>query len=39
MSTLLLDTDVFSFLFKDHPVAAAYRPQSIPGLTIIAESV
>ena len=26
MSTLLLDTDVFSFLFKDHPLAEAYRP-------------
>ena len=26
MSTPLLDTDVFSFLFKDHPLAEAYRP-------------
>ncbi len=26
MSTLLLDTDVFSFLFKSHPLAEAYRP-------------
>ena len=26
MSTLLLDTDVFTFLFKDHPLADAYRP-------------
>lgn len=26
MSTLLLDTDVFSFLFKDHPLAEVYRP-------------
>ena len=25
MSTLLLDTDVFSFLFKNHPLAEAYR--------------
>lgn len=27
MSTLLLDTDVFSYLFKDHPLAAVYRPR------------
>ncbi len=26
MSALLLDTDVFSYLFKDHPFAEAYRP-------------
>ncbi len=26
MSTLLLDTDVFSFLFKDHLLAELYRP-------------
>ncbi len=26
MSTLLLDTDVFSYLFKDHPFAEVYRP-------------
>ncbi len=26
MSTLLLDTDVFSCLFKDHPLADAYQP-------------
>jgi tRNA(fMet)-specific endonuclease VapC len=26
VNTLLLDTDVFSFLFKDHPLAEAYRP-------------
>ena len=26
MSALLLDTNVFSFLFKDHPLADAYRP-------------
>ncbi len=26
MSTLLLDTDVFSFLFKDHFFAELYRP-------------
>jgi hypothetical protein len=26
VSTLLLDTDVFSYLFKDHPLAEAYRP-------------
>lgn len=26
MSTLLLDTDVFSYLFKDHPLAGVYRP-------------
>ena len=25
MSTLLLDTDVFSYLFKDHPLADGYR--------------
>lgn len=25
MSTLLLDTDVFSYLFKDHPLADAYQ--------------
>ena len=25
MSTLLLDTDVFSYLFKDHSLAGAYR--------------
>lgn len=27
MSTLLLDTDVFSYLFKDHPLAGVYRPR------------
>ena len=26
MSTFLLDTDVFSFLVKGHPLAEAYRP-------------
>jgi tRNA(fMet)-specific endonuclease VapC len=26
VSALLLDTDVFSYLFKDHPFAEAYRP-------------
>jgi tRNA(fMet)-specific endonuclease VapC len=26
VSTLLLDTDVFSYLFKDHMLAEAYRP-------------
>jgi tRNA(fMet)-specific endonuclease VapC len=26
VSTLLLDTNVFSFLFKDHALANAYRP-------------
>lgn len=26
MSTLLLDTDVFSYIFKDHPLARVYRP-------------
>jgi tRNA(fMet)-specific endonuclease VapC len=26
VSTLLLDTDAFSYLFKDHPLAEAYRP-------------
>ena len=33
MSTLLLDTDVFSFLFKDHPLAEAYRPH-VRGRTL-----
>ena len=33
MSTLLLDTDVFSFLFKDHPLAEAYRPH-VKGHTL-----
>lgn len=27
MSTLLLDTNVFSYLFKDHPLARRYRPR------------
>jgi len=27
VSTLLLDTDVFSFLFKNHPLAEVYRPR------------
>jgi tRNA(fMet)-specific endonuclease VapC len=26
LSTLLLDTDVFSYLFKGHPLAGVYRP-------------
>jgi len=33
VSTLLLDTDVFSFLFKDHPLAEAYRPH-VKGHTL-----
>ena len=33
MSNLLLDTDVFSFLFKDHPLAEAYRPH-VKGHTL-----
>ena len=33
MSTLLLDTDVFSFLFKDHSLADAYRPH-VKGHTL-----
>ena len=31
--TLLLDTDVFSFLFKDHPLAEAYRNHTL-GYTL-----
>ncbi len=27
MSALLLDTDVFSYLFKNHPLAAVYQPR------------
>ncbi len=26
MNALLLDTDVFSYLFKNHPLASVYRP-------------
>jgi tRNA(fMet)-specific endonuclease VapC len=33
MSTLLLDTDVFSYLFKDHALAEAYRPH-VKGHTL-----
>jgi len=33
VSNLLLDTDVFSFLFKDHPLAEAYRPH-VKGHTL-----
>ena len=33
MNTLLLDTDVFSYLFKDHPLAEAYRPH-VKGHTL-----
>jgi tRNA(fMet)-specific endonuclease VapC len=33
VSTLLLDTDVFSFLFKGHPLAGAYRPR-VSGHTL-----
>lgn len=33
MSTLLLDTDVFSFLFKNHPLAEVYRPR-VKGHTL-----
>lgn len=27
MTALVLDTDVFSYLFKNHPLAALYRPR------------
>ena len=27
MSTLLLDSDVFSYLFRDHPLTPFYRPR------------
>jgi len=33
VSTLLLDTNVFSFLFKGHPLAEAYRPH-VSGHTL-----
>jgi tRNA(fMet)-specific endonuclease VapC len=33
VNTLLLDTDVFSFLFKDHPLAEPYRPR-VKGHTL-----
>ena len=33
MSTLLLDTDMFSYLLKDHPLAEAYRPH-VKGHTL-----
>ena len=33
MSTLLLDTDVFSYLFKDHPLADPYQPH-VKGHTL-----
>jgi tRNA(fMet)-specific endonuclease VapC len=33
VSTLLLDTDVFSYLFKNHPLADPYRPR-VKGHTL-----
>ena len=35
MSTIVVDTDVVSFIFKDHPIATEYLPDLIDQIPII----
>jgi len=35
MSTIVVDTDVVSFIFKDHPIATEYLPDLIDRIPII----
>lgn len=35
MSTIVVDTDVVSFIFKSHPIATVYLPDLIDRVPII----